>query len=121
MSLLPDPDALVAVADRITAHATAVRRHAQLLAGSLGHTTWFGAAAQAFAHVALEVCGSLRRCAERLDAAAAHLRQHAARVRAALDELADAAAGAARVGLHAVQSATELGHAAGHVLHAVGI
>ncbi len=146
MALLPDPDTLLAVADRITRHATAIRRHAQVLAAAVGHTTWHGAAARAFAGEALEVCVSLRRSADRLDDAASALRRHAARVRAVLHELARAANDAAHVGLDAnrvvadvvvdpdhlgrdtrhlvgsaVQATGDAVHAAGHVLHAVGI
>ncbi|WP_375482713.1 hypothetical protein [uncultured Jatrophihabitans sp.] len=87
MSLLPDPDALLAVAGRIAAHAAALRRHAHALGWSVAHTTWHGTAAHAFARDAVEVCAALRHSAGRLDAAAAALRGHAARVRTVLDDL----------------------------------
>ncbi|WP_375497466.1 hypothetical protein [uncultured Jatrophihabitans sp.] len=118
MSLLPNPDTLLAVAGRIARHAAALRRHAELLAASLGHTTWHGAAARSFAHEALEVCASLRRSAERLDSAAAALRQHAARVRGELTVLSRATTGAlhtAGVGVHVA------GDVAHEVLDVVGI
>ena len=140
MSLLPDPAALLAVADRITRHAASLRRHAQLLVGSLAQATWHGHAARAFAHEAMEVCLSLRRSADRLDTAAGALRRHAARVRTELDVLARTATGAAHLAGTAVDVAVDVAgdvaggavggavhvaggaaHAAGRVLDAVGI
>jgi uncharacterized protein YukE len=121
MSLLPDPTTLLAVADRITRHAASLRHHARLLVGSLAQSTWHGAAARAFAHEALEVCMSLRRSADRLDAAAGALRGHAARVRAELDVLARTATGAAHLAGSAVQVAGDVaGEAAGGAVHAAG-
>ena len=125
MSLLPDPDALFAVADRIERHASAVRRHAEVLSRSTAGNGWHGTAARTFAAAALEVCLALRRSADGLDAAAGALRRHAAHVRAVVDGLARAAVGVvevgsvgARVGSSAVQAVTGT---AGHVLDAVGV
>ena len=129
MPMLPDPDTLLAVADRIARHAAVLRRHADVLGASVGHATWHGTAARSFALEALEVCATLRRSADRLDAAANALRRHAARVRAVLHDLAHAAtavlmtteaATGAAVGA-TVDIARATGQAGERVLDSVGL
>jgi uncharacterized protein YukE len=102
MSLLPDPAEMRAIADRISAHATAVRTRAAHLDAAVAGAAWHGPAARAFDASALGVIHGLRSAAGRLDDAADALRRHARRVEHALAALSRAA------------------HAAGHVLGDAG-
>lgn len=87
MSLLPDPDEMYAIADRIAGHASAVRSLANQLGTAIAAADWHGIAADTFDLVAGDVLGSLRSAAARLDDAAAALRRHARNVRHVLDVL----------------------------------
>lgn len=88
MSLLPDPDEIYAIADRIAAHAVAARARANQLGTAIAAADWHGFAADAFHVTADGVLGGLRRAADRLDDAADALRRHASTVRRVLDALA---------------------------------
>jgi WXG100 family type VII secretion target len=100
---LPDPDHLVTLAARVSAHAALARQEAHRLTGAAGAVTWSGIAAQAFDAQAAEIVRSLRRCADRLDDAADALRRHAAAVAHVLDILR-------RLGHDALEVATAIAH-----------
>jgi uncharacterized protein YukE len=87
MPLLPSPQELLAIADRIAGHAGAARSRADTLARAAAATHWHGAAAGAFRDSADSVLLGLRWSASRLDDAAATLRAHAHRVAGVLADL----------------------------------
>jgi uncharacterized protein YukE len=89
MSPLPDPGELLAIADRIAAHARSTRDRAGHLAAGAGAARWHGTAADAFHGQVRLVVSGLRRSADRLDDAADALRRHAYRVMEKLAHLAD--------------------------------
>jgi len=78
--LVPDAGEMYSVADRISAHAAGTRQRAVELAAALGATDWHGIAADTFGSAAAALLVSMRTAADRLDDAAAALRQHAAKV-----------------------------------------
>ena len=78
--LVPDTGEMYSVADRISAHAAGTRQRAAELAAALGATDWHGLAADTFDAAASGLLASMRTAADRLDDAAAALRQHAANV-----------------------------------------
>jgi uncharacterized protein YukE len=90
--LLPDPDALRAIADRIQLYAVVTRARGGRLRGYLHGLDWHGAAASAFHAEAAVALGALGFAADRLDSAADALRRHAdnvGAVRYALTHLLD--------------------------------
>jgi len=97
MSLLPDPVDLVAIADRIAAHAATTRDRATRLDQATAATGWTGPAAASFEVEARLATDTLRGAANRLDDAADALRRHAARVGAILNDLVHL--GSAELGL----------------------
>jgi len=97
MSVLPDPADLVAIADRIAAHAAATRDRAARLERAVAATGWAGFAASAFDHEAQLATGTLRSAAARLDTAADALRRHAARISSLIGDIVHL--GADEVGL----------------------
>ena len=78
--LVPDTGDMYSVADRISAHAAGTRQRAAELAAALGATDWHGIAAGTFGAAAAGLLAGMRTAADRLDDAAAALRQHAANV-----------------------------------------
>jgi uncharacterized protein YukE len=105
MSPIPDPHEMLAVADRIAAHAQATRGRARQLAAAVAAVDWHGTAADAFHGQAGLVINGLRRSADRLDDAADALRRHADAVMMTLVQLAD-------IGV-------DVTHLGGHVLHGI--
>lgn len=103
MPSLPDPDQLLSLASRISAHAALARQEAHRLTAAVGSVTWSGVAAGAFDAQAAEIVWSLRRCAARLDDAADALRRHAAAVAAVIDTLR-------RLGHDAIEIASAIAH-----------
>lgn len=87
MPLLPWPEELLAIADRIAGHAGAARARADTLARAAAAVHWHGAAAAAFRDSADAVLSGLRWSSARLDDAATTLRVHAHRVTDVLTEL----------------------------------
>src|SRR3954467_12718523 len=73
--LIPDTDAMYAVADRITGHAAAARQRGGALGAALAAVDWHGLAADAFDAMSHGVLVGLRSAADRLDDAAAALRK----------------------------------------------
>jgi uncharacterized protein YukE len=127
--LLPDPNALRAVADRIQLQAVATRGRAERLRARAQALDWRGVAAGAFDGEARLALRGLVSAADRLDAAADALRRHADLVGSLLGAISrlcaeglDAEQAALRVagglvsdGVHAV------GNAVGRALHLVGL
>lgn len=113
MPLLPDPDELLAVADRILAHAGAASARADALAGAVSAADWHGPASDAFHHCSSGVLAGLRSSAGRLADAAAALRNHAHRV-------AEVLAAAELVGRDLRRLSGELVHDVGGVVHGAG-
>ena len=106
MSLLPDPRALALAARRLEDHADDLRRQAGQLAASSQSTRWVSSAAARFRDHAIGLSHDLRRCAVRVDDAAADLRSHAATVGsrvAAIEASVELAAIVEREGLSALR------------------
>ncbi|MGI8678990.1 MAG: hypothetical protein ACR2LX_09945 [Jatrophihabitans sp.] len=87
MSTLPDPGEMLAIADRIAAHARTSHARADTLHRAINAAQWHGPAAAAFVGAALAVVDALRRSAGRLGDAADALRRHARAVQHELDLL----------------------------------
>jgi uncharacterized protein YukE len=109
MPLLPRPEELLAIADRIAGHAGAARTRADTLARAAAAAHWHGAAAAAFRDSADAVLSGLRWSAARLDDAATTLRAHAHRVAGVLADLR-----------HAVDDLDTVGTVGTALVHTVG-
>ena len=125
--LLPDTEAMYAVASRISAHAAGARQRAGELSAALGAMGWHGLAADAFDAMAYGVLAGMRTAADRLDAAAAALCRHAGAVAERVAELAALAADLGGLGsdlgktaLDTVTDPGELVHDAGTVVGDAG-
>jgi uncharacterized protein YukE len=77
MPAAPDPEYLLAIAQRIDAHADAARADAARLSAAIVGAHWRGKAADAFHEHAHAVVVLLQACADRLADAAGALRVHA--------------------------------------------
>ena len=125
MSLLPDPAALYAIADRIAGHASAARERAARLDGAVSATGWRGMAASAFDGESRFVTATLRNAADRIDDAAQALRRHAAEVAALIADLEHLGTDGFdlikdTVTLHPGRALSDAGHLIGDGVHLVG-
>ena len=114
MSLLPDPDVLVATANRLDDYAEQLRARAATLAARTQNIRWVSAAAGAFQRQSLGISADLRCCADRVEDAAYELRAHARTVRREV-EILHTAAGAVRAVTSGVTH--EVTHGVSHAGH----
>ena len=108
MSPIPSPAEMLAVADRITAHAHATRDRAAQLGAAVSGAHWRGTAADAFYGQANVLISGLRSAADRLDDAADALRRHAYRVLDRLHQLAELSRDLGSVGGDVVRGAGDM-------------
>jgi hypothetical protein len=91
MHAMPDLWALERIARQLEDHSEDLRRQARRLATAIELTRWNSSAAGIFRDHGHRLCVELRRCASRVDDAAAALRSHIRTVRTRIGALLDGA------------------------------